>query len=84
MADATIQLTVSNEQDQFPIENSSDEILKPQTTSAKLFSFFQRYFKQVKLVFQSIRTDFRSFQTWQIVILIFYATFNAIFTIVVR
>ena len=83
MADATIQLTASNEQDHFSVENSN-EILKPQTTSAKLFSFLQRYFKQVKLVFQSIRTDFRSFQTWQIVILIIYATFNATFTIVVR
>lgn len=83
MADVTLQLTSSNEQEHLPVEYSNDH-LKPQTTSEKLFGFLRRYFKQVKLVFQSIRTDFQSFQTWQIGILILYATFNVIFTIVVR
>ena len=66
-------------------ENEEENpMIKRETTSGKLYLFIKRYFKQLRLVFQSIIPDLKSFKYWQIIILILYAIFNVTFSIVVK
>ncbi|CAF1464257.1 unnamed protein product [Adineta ricciae] len=62
-------------------EDSEDESLEShRNSSSNIKSFAQCYIQQLKLVFQSIIPDLKSFQTWQILILLLYATFNVVFS----
>ncbi|CAF3656435.1 unnamed protein product [Adineta steineri] len=47
----------------------------------KLNLFIKRYIKFLKLVFKSILPDLKSFKCWQAIILILFATFNVVFSI---
>ncbi|CAF2499604.1 unnamed protein product [Rotaria sp. Silwood2] len=47
----------------------------------KLKLFFKRYIKLLKLVFQSIIPDLKSFNWWQTLILILFAAFNVVFSV---
>jgi hypothetical protein len=69
--------SLSDDSDEESIENHKN-------TSSKLYLFLKHYIKQLKLVCQSIIPDFQSFKNWQIIILILYATFNVIFSILVN
>jgi hypothetical protein len=50
----------------------------------KLKLFYTRYLKFLKLVFKSIIPDLKSFKCWQVIILILFATFNVVFSILVN
>jgi len=65
-------------------ESIESTIINKENTSSKLYLFIKRYLKQLKLVFQSIIPDLKSFKYWQIIILILYATFNVVFSILVN
>ena len=51
--------------------------------SSKLDSCLKVYFKQIRLVVRSVVPDLRSFQCWQLMLLLLYASFNATFSILV-
>ncbi|CAF1237515.1 unnamed protein product [Adineta steineri] len=63
-------------------ETVGNHIIRRRNRLSKLKEFIQRYIKQLKFVFQSVIPDLKSFQKWKIIILILYATFSVIFTIV--
>ena len=98
MSTATSELTDTSGNDLFPkstpiknltdnSENESFEInvkKSKENCLSKLYLFLKRYIKQLKLVFQSIIPDLKSFKKWQIIILILYATFNVVFSILVK
>jgi hypothetical protein len=65
-------------------ESIESNIINKENTSSKLRLFIKNYIKQFILVFQSIIPDLKSFKWWQLIILIIYATFNAIFSILVN
>jgi hypothetical protein len=73
--------SLSDESEEESMEN---RLVQQETTSSKLYLFIKRYLKQFKLIFQSIIPDLKSFQYWQIIILILYATFNLIFSVLVN
>jgi nicotinamide mononucleotide transporter PnuC len=50
----------------------------------KLKIFYKRYLNFLKLVFKSIIPDLKSFKCWQVIILILFATFNVVFSILVN
>jgi len=50
----------------------------------KLKIFYKRYLNFLKLVFKSILPDLKSFKCWQVIILILFATFNVVFSILVN
>jgi hypothetical protein len=76
----TKKTSLSDESEEESMEN---HLVQQETTSSKLYLFIKRYLKQFKLIFQSIIPDLKSFQYWQIIILILYATFNLIFSVLV-
>ncbi len=49
----------------------------------KIILFFKNYIKLIKLVFESIIPDLKSFRWWQALILIFFATFMVVFSVLV-
>ena len=49
----------------------------------KIIGFFKNYFKLFKLVFQSIIPDLRSFKWWQGLLLLLFAAFVVVFTVLV-
>jgi len=91
MSNTTLELTDTSGNDIFTNKNStnslsddSDDDSIESNFSSKLFLFIENYVKQLILVFQSIIPDLRSFEYWQILILILYATFNVVFSILVN
>jgi len=64
-------------------ESIETNIINKENTSSKLKLFIKNYIKQFILVFKSIISDLKSFKCWQLIILILYATFNVIFSILV-
>ncbi len=64
---------------------SSDTIEDNNNKSAlfKLNLFCKYYIKQLKLVFKSIIPDLKSFKWWQALILIFFAAFMVVFSVLV-
>ena len=64
------------------VSNTTDKSQK--SCSFKLRLFYKRYINFLKHVFQSIIPDLKSFKYWQIVILILFATFNVVFSILVN
>ncbi len=90
MSNTTLELTDASGNEIITKQNSSSDeseeeihVMKQETTSSKLYLFMKRYLKQFKLVFQSIIPDLKSFKYWQMFILILYATFNLIFSVLV-
>ena len=73
---------IGNSEDDW-IENNRFHIIK-QSPLSKIKSFFKQYLKALKLVFKSIIPDLKSFKYWQIAILIIFATFNVVFSVLVR
>ncbi|CAF1172662.1 unnamed protein product [Adineta steineri] len=63
-------------------ETVGNNIIRRRNRLSKLKKVIQCYIKQLKFVFQSVIPDLKSFQRWKIIILILYATFSVIFTIV--
>ncbi|CAF4040817.1 unnamed protein product [Adineta steineri] len=63
-------------------ETVGNNIIRRRNRLSKLKKVIQCYVKQLKFVFQSVIPDLKSFQKWKIIILILYATFSVIFTIV--
>ena len=87
MSDTTLELTDTSGTESFLKPNLSDnECIKTyqKKTSTKLYVFIKHYIKQVKLVFQSILPDLKSFKTWQLFILIIFTIFNLTFSILVN
>ncbi|CAF1009536.1 unnamed protein product [Rotaria sordida] len=60
---------------------TSSEDDSTDNTILKTKSFFKRYIEHLKLVFQSIVPDLKSFNWWQALLLILFATFNVVFSI---
>lgn len=98
MSDITLELTdtsgtsvfTNNNKPQNSLSDDSDnESIESNVNTkgkflTKFYLFIKNYFQQLKLVFQSIISDLKTFKTWQIIILILYATFNVIFSILVN
>ncbi|CAF1331047.1 unnamed protein product [Adineta steineri] len=63
-------------------ETVGNNVIRRRNRLSKLKKVIQCYIKQLKFVFQSVIPDLKSFQKWKIIILILYATFSVIFTIV--
>ncbi|CAF5061338.1 unnamed protein product, partial [Rotaria magnacalcarata] len=51
--------------------------------SSKIKHFIENYLNLLKLVFQSIKPDLISFKWWQVLLLVLFATFNVVFTVLV-
>lgn len=97
MSSITLELTdaSANEMLTTPIpttstsDDSDDEsvergIVVRRRSSSELKTFVHDYLQQLKFVFQSIGPDLRSLQRWKIAVLVLYATFNFVFSILVR
>jgi hypothetical protein len=69
------------------IDSSEDdgiENINRKSCSLKIKLFCKQYLRLLKLVFTSIIPDLKSFKYWQIAILILFATFNVVFSVLVR
>jgi hypothetical protein len=95
MSTATLELTDASGNEIFTkpeiknsiSDNSEDESIErihKENCLSKLYLFIKRYLKQLKHVFQSIIPDLKSFKYWQILVLILYATFSVVFSILVK
>ena len=62
---------------ELPVSNSENEQEDEQIQTVQLF------FKQIQLVFRSIVPDIRALKRWQISILVVYAAFSVVFSILV-
>lgn len=62
--------------------NTIDPIQK-ESRSEKLKDFIKRYLSNLKVVFKSIIPDIRSFKWWQSILLLLFATFNVVFSVLV-
>jgi hypothetical protein len=51
--------------------------------SSKLILFGKRYKKILQLVFKSVIPDLKSFKCWQVIILLLFAAFNVVFSVLV-
>lgn len=49
----------------------------------KIKQFLKRYIKYFKIVLKSIIPDLRSFKWWQVVLLLLFAAFNVVFSVLV-
>lgn len=68
-----------------PAEDDNDISEKSKKSwLSRLIAFSKHYINFLKLVFKSIIPDLKSFKYWQVIILILYATFNVVFTILVN
>ena len=70
------------------LNNNKDESIETKSInkenhSSKFYLLSKQYLQQLKLVFRSIIPDLQSFKYWHIIILVFFAIFNVIFSILV-
>ncbi|CAF0941027.1 unnamed protein product [Rotaria sp. Silwood1] len=65
-------------------DDGTDSTIPNENKKFRLFKlklFFKHYIKHLKLVFQSIIPDLKSFNWWQALLLILFAVFNVVFSI---
>jgi hypothetical protein len=80
----TKKIPTNSTSDDSEDESIESDIINRKNPSSKFGLFIKYYIQQVKLVFKSIIPDLRSFKYWQIIVLILYATFNVVFSILVK
>jgi len=80
----TKKIPTNSTSDDSEDESIESDIINRKNPSSKFDLFIKYYIQQVKLVFKSIIPDLRSFKYWQIIVLILYATFNVVFSILVK
>lgn len=79
----TKQKLANSTSDESENESIESHIDHRDEQSSSMYIFIQHYTKQLKLVFQSIIPDLKDFKCWQIILFILFATFNAVFSILV-
>jgi hypothetical protein len=80
----TNKIPTNSTSDDSEDESIESDIINRKNSSSKFGLFIKYYIQQLKLVFKSIIPDLRSFKYWQIIVLILYATFNVVFSILVK